>query len=221
MGITRLQLYNNALQLCGERPLADLTEDREPKRNLDQVFNSNGVDYCLERGQWWFAMRAVMIDYDPAISPSFGYQYAFTRPDDWISTSAVCSDEFFRVPLIGHTFEMSEWYAAITPVYIRYVSNHANFGGDMSIWPATFADYVAANWAGKIIGKIAGDKSDQKAALFGPPGRGLIFQRLHEARAAAALTQPTMLIAQGNWSRARMGRRSGYNDRGNTGSLIG
>lgn len=224
MGITRLELYNNALLMAGERSLASLAEDREPRRLLDQVYNTNGIDHCLEQGQWWFAMRTVMIDYDTAISPSFGYQKAFTKPTDWIATSAVCSDEYFRVPLTAYADERANWWADITPIYVKYISNDAAFGGDLSKWPASFVDYAAAYFAGRIIGKLAGDKADQRTALFGPPGqpsKGLIGMNLHIAKNAAAMTQPTQWPAQGNWTRARQGSRRGRYDRGNPGSLIG
>jgi hypothetical protein len=221
MGITRLELYNNALMLCGERFLASLTEEREPRRLLDQVFNTNGVNYCLEQGQWWFAMRTVMIDVDPSLSPDFGYRNAFTKPTDWLATSAVCSDEYFNTPLTRYADERANWYADITPIYVKYISNDSAFGGDLAQWPATFCDYAAAYFAGRIIGKLTGDKADQRAILFGPPGQGLIRETLHIAKSKAAMTQPTQWPAQGSWSRARQGSRSGRYDRGNRGGLIG
>lgn len=223
-GITRLELYNNALMYCGERSLAGLDEEREPRRLLDQVYNSNGINFCLEQAQWWFAMRAVQLDYDPSFSRQFGYTYAFSKGTDWIATSAVCSDEFFRTPLIDHAAEQDYFYADITPIYVKYISNDVNYGADLARWPATFCDYAAAYFASRIIGKLAGDKADQLQALLGPPGqpgKGILGVNLHNAKNKAAMTQPTQIIAQGRWTRARMGRRNGYNDRGNTGSLIG
>jgi hypothetical protein len=224
MAFDRLALYNAALLLCGERFLASLVEDREPRRLLDQVYNTNGVDYLLEQGQWFFAMRTVMIDYDPAIAPTFGYRKAFTKPSDWRQTCAVCSDEFFRTPLLGYADEPGGWYADITPIYVKYISNDLAFGGDLSKWPASFCDYAAAYFATRIISKLAGDKSAQETALYGPPGqpeKGILGRTKHAAKTQAAFGQPPQYVAQGNWTRARRGRRSGYNDRGNTGSLTG
>lgn len=79
---TQLDIYNGALLHCGERFLASLTEQREPRRLLDRVWSSNGVKTCLEQGQWNFAMRTIQIDYDPSIAPSFGYARAFQKPND-------------------------------------------------------------------------------------------------------------------------------------------
>ncbi len=225
MGITRLQLYNNALMLCGERSLATVDENREPRRLLDQVHNSTGIDGCLEQGQWWFAMRAVMIDPDPDIVTSFGYKNAFTKPTDWIATSAVCQDEFFREPLTNYQDERANWYADITPIYVKYVSNDAAYGGDMGKWPSSFADFVAATYAFKVIPKLAGDKTAQLQALAGPPGQpkmGLLYITKHAAKSAAAMTQPAQRMAQGSWTRSRRGTRGGpMGDRGSPGSLTG
>ena len=222
---TRLQLYNAALLLCGERQIASLTEDRESRRLLDEVYNSNGVNYCLERGQWWFAMRAVRIDYDSTQSMDFGYQYAFNVPTDWVATSAVCQDEYFNVPLIHHAAEPDFWFASITPIYVKYVSNDTAYGNDLARWPATFMDYVAAYFASRIITKLAGTKAEQREMLFGSTGNnGYLAQTLHIAKNSAAKTQPTKVLAQGRWTTARTGRRRArgpFGDGGTTGSLIG
>ena len=222
MAFDRLALYNAALLLSGEKFLATLSEDREPRRLLDAVWNTNGVQYCLEQAQWWFAMRTVMIDYDPAITPTFGYRKAFTKPTDYISTSAVCQDEYFNTPLTQHAFEIDHWYADITPIYVKYISNDANYGGNLSGWPATFADYVSAYFASRIISKLAGDRPAQLAALFGPPGqpdKGILNMTLREAKNKSAFTQPTQFMPPGRWVGSRRGGRGG--DGGNRGNLTG
>src|SRR5438270_251157 len=83
-----------AQMLCGERFLASLTEEREPRRLLDQAWASNAVRACLEMGQWNFAMRTIQIDYDSGVEPGFGYNRAFPKPTDWVNTTGVCEDEF-------------------------------------------------------------------------------------------------------------------------------
>ena len=98
----RLSIYNGALMLAGERFLASLTEEREPRRLLDHVWDTGGLKACLEMGQWAFAMRTTQVDYDTSVEPGFGYHRAFVKPDDWVLTSAVCEDEFFRSPLLRY-----------------------------------------------------------------------------------------------------------------------
>lgn len=221
---TRLLIYNDALMLCGEAMLATLTENREPRRLLDQVWSSDGVRACLEKGQWHFAMRTVQVDPDAAIAPTFGYRLAFTKPTDWLQTSAVCSDEYFKVPLLNYADEPGNWYADVQPIYVKYVSDNAAFGGDLAKWPASFSKYVAAYFASEIINKLAGSRPEQIKRLFGPPGapeKGELHMRLHAAKNAAAIGQPTQFPAQGNWTLARNGWRSGFRDGGNRGRLIG
>jgi hypothetical protein len=59
----------------------------------------------------------------PNVDPAFGLAYGFTKPSDWIRTAGVCSDERFATPLIQYKDEAGYWYADITPIYVRYVSN--------------------------------------------------------------------------------------------------
>tara|TARA_R110000868_G_scaffold162418_1_gene393635 strand:- start:214 stop:858 length:645 start_codon:yes stop_codon:yes gene_type:complete len=211
----RLSLYNDALMYAGERSLASLTEDREPRRLLDQVWASQGVDRCLEEAQWHFAMRADRFDYDPSVTIDFGYGYAFTKPDDWIITSAVCEDEYFRVPLNQYTDEKGYWYADIDPLYVRYVSNDVDFGMDLGKWPATFADFVAVHFASRIITKLSASGERLKELMT------MRKMFLVTAKNKAAMAQPTSFAAKGSWSRARTrGARRG--DGGNqTGNLTG
>lgn len=213
---TRLSLYNDALLLCGERFLVSLTEEREPRRLLDQVWASNGVKTCLEMGQWFFAMNAIQIDYDTSIEPTFGYNRAFAKPDDWVLTSAVCSDEFFRVPLLQYTDEALYWYSTLDTIYVKYVSDSTDFGLDMNKWTETFREYVAAHFASKIILKITNDENNLARM------EKLKAKLLSKAKNSNQMTGPTLIPARGNWSnsRNRTGfRRDGGN--GSGGSLIG
>jgi hypothetical protein len=120
---TKLTLYNDALLLCGERFLASLTEEREPRRLLDRAWDGGAVRACLEMGQWGFAMRTIQLDYDSGIQPDFGYARAFVKPTDWVLTSGLCSDEFFRSPLTRYTDEAGYWYSDLDTIYVRYVSD--------------------------------------------------------------------------------------------------
>ena len=212
---TQLSLYNDALLLCGERFLVSLTEEREPRRLLDQAWASNAVKTCLEEGQWFFAMRTIQIDYDPSVQPSFGYNRAFQKPTDWAITSAVCSDEFFRTPLLQYTDEAGYWYATLDTIYVRFVSTSSTYGLDMNKWPETFRELVAAHLATKIVQKITNDESKTKFV------EQVKKDCLIKAKSASAMAGPSLMPAQGNWSKART-RFSGRSDRGNTnGNLIG
>jgi hypothetical protein len=212
---TQLTLYNGALMLCGERFLSSLTEEREPRRLLDRAWdNGAGVKSCLEQGQWNFAMRTVQIDYDTTIEPDFGYRRAFLKPDDWVITSALCSDEYFREPLTRYWDEAGYWYADLDTLYVRYVSNDVAYGLDYSLWPESFREYVEEYLANKVIRKIT-DSEEEEAK-----SDKRLRKKLLHAKSRAAMAEPTSFPPVGSWVRSR-NRFGGGRDGGGNGSLIG
>jgi hypothetical protein len=211
----RLSLYNDALLLIGERFLSTLTEEREPRRLLDQVWSGGGVKACLEEGQWNFAMRTVQIDYDPGVEPDFGYNRAFVKPDDWVLTSGVCSDEFFRSPLTRYWDEAGYWYSDLDTIYVRFVSSDTGYGGDLNAWPESFREFVAAHFASKIILRMTNGQADTAHI------EALRAKRLKHAKSRAAMAEPTSFPARGAWSLARNRFPSRRDGGGTGGSLIG
>ena len=210
----RLSLYNDALLHCGERSLSSVSEARESRYLLDQVWNGNAVIRCLEDGQWHFAMRTVMLDYDPSIQPDFGYTRAFTKPEDWVITSAVGEEEYFRVPCTRSVDEKGYWYADLDVLYVRYVSKDVQYGMDLNKWPQSFADFVGVHFASRIITKLSNSEKEWDKIFK------LREKYKKEAKGRAAMAEPTSFPARGTWSRARTkGSRRG--DGGNNGSLIG
>lgn len=213
MSTTRLRLYNDALIMCGERTLASLTENREPRHLLDHVWDNDGVHACLESGQWKFAMRTVMLDYDSAVSPSFGYRRGFSKPTDWCLTSALCSDEYFNSPLLQYSDEAGYWYADLDLIYVKFVSDDAAFGGDLSTWTTKFTDFAAAHFASKIIWKLTSD-DEKRDKVMKLRGALLSIAKNHDAMA-----DPVKFPAPGNWTSSRRGH--GRRDRGSRTNLIG
>lgn len=218
---SRLSLYNDALLLFGQRALTSLTEATQARYLLDQVWDNGGVDACLSEGQWTFAMRAVQVDYDSDIDPSFGYNRAFTKPTDWILTSAVCADEFFRVPLTRYVDETGYWYSDIDTIYVRYVSNDSLYGANIGSWPKSFTEFAAAHFVSEVIFGMTGDV-DKVKMFKNPenPKHSIRGRALLNAKSICAMSGPTKFLAQGSWTTARTfggSRRDG----GNTSDLIG
>jgi len=56
---TQLSIYNGALNILGERKLADLDENREPRYELDDIWDNEMIDRVLQFGLWNFAARSV------------------------------------------------------------------------------------------------------------------------------------------------------------------
>lgn len=211
---TKLSVYNNALLALGERKLSSLSENREARRALDDVWDGEGVIACLERGLWNFAIRTVELTYTPDLTASFGYRWAFDKPTDFVRLAGLCSDEFFKVPLLEYRDEAGYWFADLEVIYVSYVSKDTNYGLDLSRWPVTFTRYVESLFASRVCLRLTGDK--QKKLEMDAD----VKRYLDEAKAVDAMDNPTQMLPAGSWLRARAGRRSRL-DRGNRSSLIG
>lgn len=213
---TQLSLYNEALLVLGERKLASLDEDREPRRVLDTVWDHNALNYVLEQGQWNFAIRSAKLEYNPSMEQAYGYRYAFEKPSDYVRLTALCSDEYFNTPLTGYATEAGFWFAELDEIYIKYVSNDTSFGKDFSIWPETFTRYVAHYLAFRAVKRLTqsqADKDDIEKDMK---------KVLLDAQSKDALDQPTEFLPTGRWVKSRVGRRSGRSyDRGHRNRLIG
>jgi len=210
---TRLQLYTDALRVCGERRLASLTEAREPRRLLDDAWDAGAIDYCLEQGLWNFATRAVKLAYSPSVTPDFGYARAFARPSDFIRTAAMSADEYFSVPLRAYEDTGGYWFADLDEIYVKYISNDAAYGADLSLWPETFSRWVGHYLASEIGPKLTAAQSRMEK-MERDARRALV-----DARSKDAIADPTRFPPSGSWVGARRGR--GFGDRGGRGGLIG
>lgn len=199
---TKLSIYNGALTLCGEGALlSSLTEDRPPRYFLDGVWDRGGVDTCLRSGQWKFALRSVMIDYDPSADPAFGYEFAFSQPDDFIRLAGISSNESFNPPLADYADERHYWHAHQETIYVSYVSNHASYGGDLSLWPADFTRFVEAHFAVEICPQLSNAASRLEKL------EKTLEKRKAEALAVDAQAGPSKRFPAGSWMLARTGGR--------------
>lgn len=212
---SQLSLYNDALLLMRERKIASLTENIEARRILDTAWDGGVVQYCLERGQWTFATRTIKLLYSPSVEPTFGYPRAFDKPDDFVRTAAICSDEFFREPLLQYSDEADFWFANIDIIYVKYVSNDDEYGWDMGKWPQSFVEFVVATLANRAVGKITQSKEvvDDVRRKFD----GFV----KEAKSVDAMAKPTAFPPMGTWTRSRLWGGRSFRDGGNPHDLIG
>ena len=216
MAASQLTLYNGALLICGERALASLAENREPRRLLDQAWDGGAVtavDYCLGAGQWKFAKRTVELVASTTLTPAFGYAKAFVIPSDHVRTTALCADEYQKVPLTDYAQERGYWFADADPLYVSYVSNHADYGSDMALWPTEFIEFVETYLARKVVHKLTQDAKEWERVYM------LAKKCRTEAASSDAMEGPTAFPPSGAWVAARRGR--GGANRGNRNSLIG
>jgi hypothetical protein len=199
----KLSLYNGALtRHLGESKLANLTEDVAKRHALDVVWDADAVDTCLQAGQWDFGARTQAIEYDPSIDPSLngqGFQYAFERPSDLRRIMAVCQDAYLRQPLTTYDYSGGYWFADITPIYVKFVSNDVQYGGDFSLWPPNFTRYVECYLAKETAKRIKGFDRDALMDI-----RNDCKMLLSDAKATDAMERPSVKPPLGSWSRARL-----------------
>jgi hypothetical protein len=201
---TLLKLFNGALRMLKERPLVATSDAREPARILSAIWADDALNRCLEMGRWKFATRTVELEYSPSVEPTFGYQRAFDKPTDFIRTSAICSDEYFRAPLLEYSDEAGFWFCDLDTIYVKYVSNDASYGADYSLWPGNFAEFVSGYLAEKAAPALVRSAADQEELL----------KRRERLLAAAlstdAMAGPTQFQPHGSWTGARgHGRTTG------------
>jgi len=196
---TQLKLYNGALRLCEERRLRDLNEDRAPKRYLDDVWAEDPIRLWLAEGQWQFASRSYQLQPDPDVTPSFGYPYAFKKPDDYVRLIAISANEFLNPPLIDFRDESGYWYVHTDTIYVSIVSDAPEYGRDMARWPENFTRFAQADMAVEINPRLAGGKADQERL------EKIRHKRLHDALGKDNVSRPVMFPARGTWVNARTG----------------
>ena len=212
---SRLGLYNRALRQLGERTLANLSENTEPRRALDAAWDDGFLRYCLEQGQWNFAIRTLELTSSPDIAPDFGYRLAFDVPVDWVRTVGLAADEYFTAPMTQIAQEGEYWYADQEPIFLRYISDDAAYGGDLSMWPETFTQFAAAHLAEQVVGALTA--SESKAERL----RRDVRRLLTDARSKDALNESAVFLPIGGWTRARRGSSASHADRGRRSDLTG
>lgn len=215
MAASQLGLYNAALRILGEEKLASLSEDREPKRVLDAIWDDEFISHVLDQGYWNFATRTVQIDYESSIAPTFGYRRAFQHPTDYLRLSGISADEYFSIPLTQYRDESGFFWCDHDRIYISYISDSTNYGSDLSLWPQTVKRYAEHYLALQACERLTQGKS-KFADLFKLTERALI-----DARSKDAMNDATKFPPPGSWSTSRRAGRGSRYDRGNRGSLIG
>lgn len=191
-----------------------VTENRESRRALDDVWDRGGVRTCLAEGLWNFAMRSAKWDYSPDITPSFGYKRAFDHPTDWVRWAGVFEDEYQNVPLLRYVDESGFLYADLDTIYVRWVSDDVQFGMDLSLWSDHFQRYVELYFAAGVVRRLTNSDALEKKV------NDQLKAAKDKAKSNDAMDEATIFLPPGTWSQARRGRRVRI-ERGNRNSLLG
>lgn len=197
----KLRVYNGALFHLGSRKLSSLSEAREPRRVLDEVWGSNDevIYWALEQGEWNFAIRSVQADYSASVTPSFGFRRAFDKPSDFRRLAQLSSDEYFTYAMTDREFkdEATYWFTDHDVLYIRYVSDSDEYGLNSAAWSEAFIDFLEFRLAWKACRRITNSNS-----TFDRIDRD--YQKaLRAARSFDAMNEGVKILPSGSWVRAR------------------
>lgn len=214
--VTKLQLWNGAVQALGNERFNDTGDDGRASNELASVY-SQVVNECLAAGSWNFAMETTQLDADTGVTPSFGSELTevFAKPTDWVRTIAISGDENFSVPLTRYEDKSNYLAAPLTPIYVAYVSNDTGLGFNLATWPAQFSRFVQLELAARI-----GPAVTQNATLV------MKVEDLRDKARKRALNTDAMnepqpkFLPPGSWTMARYSRW-GNRERGSRGSLTG
>lgn len=199
---TRLSVYNGALGYLGQRRLASLTEDNESRRLCDSLWiEGQIVRYLLEEGLWKFALRTSRIEATPSYAPGEAflgaYRCAFEKSEDWVRTARVSDDPQFSFPLLRYSEEAGFLYAERDPVWVQFVSDDDEYGGDPSHWTTTFEAWAHLYIAFRLAPSINSSKADMENL------ERLMLRARLDALAKDAMQGPTVFPPLGSWANAR------------------
>jgi hypothetical protein len=199
---SRLSIYKSALRYLGNAAgVASLTEVSPARYALDDAWQDAG-EYMLAKGLWNFAIRTSQLSADEDVEPLFGYQYAFSKPADWVRTVNINTDPDFGIGFEDFADETSYWYANSDTLYVRYVSNGDAYGWNIGAWRQPFAEAFAAYLAFQCSLPISSDKGT-RSDLF-----NLAKTLLTEAKTLDAVDERVAYTPAGRLVRSRLRRGS-------------
>lgn len=199
MAASKLSIYNAAATRIGTRPFNTLSDNRPAKRIFDSIWDGGLPKRVLENGQWNNAIRTIESIYDPDYSMTFGYQYAHTKPDDWVRTVGLSISENVTPPLMDYEDEAGFWFADYDVLYIRYVSSNIAFGGDLSTWPESLVEHIECELAYRACRALTGsDELTEQLRLDSDRAK-------KKAKSIDQMNQAPRKPPIGTWAASRLG----------------
>lgn len=146
----KLDLYNDALQLLGQRRLESLTEQTESRITLDGAYTRAGIEFCLEVVKPSFARKTVQLN-----GPSAGTTFAFNHPSpsDEIDIIALYKDRTLDQPIGRYIKEGGVISCDFNDIYLQYVSDDKV--EDEDAWSPSFVRVVGAYLAKECVERLA------------------------------------------------------------------
>jgi hypothetical protein len=163
VAVTKLQLYNDALRIIGERKLASETEARESRYRLDDIYDFGAIDYCLEITKPRFASLVDKIS-TSVTSTEYGFANTFDLPADYLAMVGLFSDAGLDEPITRFIEQGRTIATDHAAVYLRYTSTTS--GAVLASWPPSFTRLVSAYLAKELAPRIRPDAIESASANF-------------------------------------------------------
>lgn len=194
----KLEIYRGALRLLGPTArLSSLSEVGPARYALDDAWEP-AIDYLLAKGLWNFAMRNVQAVASDTLSTEFGYQYVFEKPDDWVRTASISDHGFNTEGFEDFEDRTLFWVTSVDTLYIQYVSDHDDYGFNISAWRQPFAKTLEAYLAFECGLPISSDKGNRNDLY------SLFKSRLKDAKSLDAVDERVRRMPPGRLVRSRL-----------------
>jgi hypothetical protein len=208
---TKLDVYNQTLLTIGSRSIATLSDNRVERRTLDAVY-APSLAFMLEAAMWPFAARSIEIDASDTVESNFGWEYVFEKPDDYVRLIKISDNENMSITLEPFDEESDYFLANATPLYIQYVSNDVNYGGDPGKWPETFATALSDEMAFRAAPQITHTPQNTRDFLLRNKRLSLINAKTKASvnQSVSRMPQGRLVTSRGGGGRVNGQRRTPY-----------
>lgn len=209
---TKLQIWKQALVHLEKATISALTDDVEAVNVFTNAW-AGSVEEAFNSGDWNFAKTSVALSANDALTPSIGWNYAFSYPETWLRTVAINDRADFSTRFYDYADEGGQLSANTSTLYLRYISSANMADANISTWPTMFWRYVALLLAYDTCGKLtSGDTLEEKIR------RRLEIAR-NKAKSIDARNENNKVLGTGSWLASRYGAGTGRGRNG--GTLVG
>lgn len=168
MALDKVGLYNDALILLGERRLSSISEAREPRYNLDAIWDLGAVDYCLSVVRPKFAIATKKIT-SYTTDTDHGYTNIFSLPSDFLSLVDVYADATLDQPISRRFIDSTSICVNYATIYVRYNADNTfaiPSGTNFAILSPEFVRVLTAYLAREYAMRVSPDDYDKLNGLF-------------------------------------------------------
>ena len=156
----KLTIFRGAARLLGDGSIASLSEMNNKRLALEEAWTPS-VNFMLEQAFWNFALRDVSLDADTDLEPLFSWDNSFSKPSNWIQTTAISDQPDYRYGFEDFQDRPGVWYANVATLYVSYVSDEAEYGWNIGAWRQSFCKALEAYLAFECGLPISNDKSNR------------------------------------------------------------